>query len=919
MKNNKYLCKIIGLLLIGCFSISTIYSQTQIDTDTIITHLRGSVLSNGSQPPDSTVGAYMGSLKSDGSWNDVNYADKSVVIWSPYRHLNRLLAMCKAYNMSKSIYYHSGAVKAQIYTAFTYWNKSHPKSSNWFNNDIGGPMNYGACLLTLKTTDGFGFGSDTLITLANAYLNYYNVSASIYPFALTGSNQNENLLISMYKACILDSTDELKRNFDTAFAGIQLFGGKSEGMKADKSYYFHGRILYNWGYGSVFLLNITNMIGVARNTAFAASTSQLNTVIDFVLDGQQWLQQKSTADFNAIGRGISNNGGLNVSFIRTGCLNDLVKICGGYRLTELNNYSKFVIGGNVSFQSPGNKQFWKSDFMIQHGKKFYLSVKTPSNRTIATESVNGESLKAKYLSWGSTNIMINGDEYQNAIPVWDWTRIPGTTTANDPNANFTKMPTNKFTPSNAFAGGVSNGVYGLSADAFIWDSVSGNKSYFFTPDGMYCMGSGIASTKKGRVIVTSVNQCLSSGNITIDSAGKQSAFFGQQKRDSTIKWVHHNNVGYLFPNYGNITVANQIQTGSWSLINSSEDSTTISNKIFSLWVNHDTLPNTGTYEYIVIPNMSVSQFSKWSSNCFLKKIANNSSLQAFLDDSAKVYAISFYSAGGVLLDTTNNFYIRSNKPALLLIQKQKNGYTISLADPTQLLDSIGITSSLKLYGPNSTVNGDSTFINFLLPNGDSAGKTITNTYLLTNPLPIHFVDVKSVLNENSNIAINWDVSNEEGIVRYEVEKSNDGKNYTILQSIDADNSFKGSYGIVDNNVSVTNYYRIKAIANNGVVSYSAVSHVANKDLANTHFRLFPNPLHGNHLKLSLENIPSGKYYVTLFNPIGQKNAIQAIIHLGGNEDYSMNLGNISNGVYRVVIREEGSNQLVGMSSLLVKH
>ena len=914
MKKNKYSLHFITLFIIGCQIFNPILAQTQVDTDTITARFR-TYVSSGTTTPDTTIRSYLDSLLADGSWNDVNYANQAAVLWLPLTHLNRVYSICQAYNNKKSAFYHSIDVKAKLYSAFTYWNTRNPVSTNWYENDIAWPTVYAKSLLAMKTGDAFGYSQDTIYSMADAGLNYYNVSAQIYtPItieAIQGSNQTLNLQISMYKACIKDSTDELRRDFDTAFATVKVYPGTGLGMKVDNSFYMHGPQLYNWGYGSQFLSGVAFFAYYSRNTAYATTTDNIKRLIDFVIDGQQWFQQKNICDFEVTGRGISRSGNLTVSSIRSNCLNYLINMNVGYRTTELNNYYKFANGGYVTFQSPGNKQFYKSDFMAHHGANFYLSVKTPSKRTIASESLNSENLKAKYAPWGSTNIMINGDEYQNAIPVWDWTRIPGTTAANDPNANFTKMPGNGFITTTSFAGGVSNGVYGLSADAFTWDSVSGKKSYFFTPNGMYCMGAAISSTKKGRYIVTSVNQCVSSGTITMDSAGTQTSFNGTQTKYSNVSWVHHNNVGYLFPRYGNITIANQVQTGSWYSINTSQSTTPLSNTIFSLWVNHDTVPKTGTYEYIVAPYKSLSQFSSWAATCPLKKVANNSGFQAYLDDSAKVYAVAFYSASGLLLDTVNNFYVRTNKPALLLIQKQTNGYTISLADPTQLLDSIGITTSVTLTGQNAILKGDSTFINFYLPRGDTAGKTVTNTYLLTNPMPIHFSEIKSVLQKNGTISVNWNVTDEEGIVRYEVEKSVDGRNFSLVQLVAPSDKANGSYRVIDNGISAINYYRIKAIGSNGVAIVSAVTQVATMDLSTAHFRLFPNPMKGNRLNLSLENSSKGKYVVTVLNPIGQKVSEQSIAYSGGIATYSLLLNErLDKGAYNVVVREEGSKQVV---------
>lgn len=908
------------LIFTLCFSINaTVNAQTQADTDTITSRFRSSFLS-GTPTNDTIIRAYLDSLQPNGSWNDVDYANQGAVTWLPVTHLQRLLAICKSYNTSSSVYYYNDNTKAKIYSAFNYWNVRKPTSTNWYNIDIIAPTDYGQSLLLMKTGDANGFSQDTLNALADAGINYYNVIAAQYaPTSEIVQASNQTLLLeaSIYKGCIKDSTSELKMNFDTIFSNINIASGLGLGMKIDNSYYFHGSQLYNWGYGTGFLNGVSSMDYFARNTAFATTTATIDSLISYILDGQQWMEQGNICDYSALGRDLARQGELSVgSNLRTSCLIYLINLNTGFRTKELNNYYKYAKGGNVSFQYPGNKQFWKSDYMVQHGSNFLLSVKTPSKRTTGSETLNQENLKGKYLPWGSTTIMITGTEYQNAFPVWDWTRVPGTTTQNTPNPTFSKLPTGIYTPTNSFAGGVSNGVYGLEAYDFTFDTVSGKKAYFFTPTAMYCLGAGIASKKAGGPILTSVNQCISKGTITIDSAGNQSAFSGTQHAYTNLNWVYHNSVGYLFPSQGNITVANQSQSGSWVSIDAAQSATPLTYNIFSAWFNHGTQPTNGSYEYIVVPYKSVSQFSTWAGSNQLRKLINTSTIQAFADDSANVYAVAFYKAGSILLDTATSFSIKTNKPSLLLIQKQSNGYSISVADPTQLLDTVTVTTSVSLSGTNAVVNADSTTtINFKLPKGDTAGKTISYFYTIVKPLPIQFVDIKATLIDKNNIAVSWDVSDEIGIAKYEVQKSTDGKAFNVIGEVAAKNTVT-SYQFIDNNVSSINFYRIKAISESGAINYSNVAKLTTNNSPLT--TIYPNPLVYKTLNVQLGNAVAGKYSVSVYNSIGQKVAEQTISHAGGSGTYALNIDNaFAKGIYEVVIQEEGSKLVVYQTKLSV--
>jgi hypothetical protein len=73
----------------------------------------------------------------------------------------------------------------------------------------------------------------------------------------------------------------------------------------------------------------------------------------------------------------------------------------------------------------GSRHYWLADYTVHHRAGFFLSVRTHSNRTYASECVNSENLRGWHMADGATFIMQRGDEYSGIFPVWSWTRIPG--------------------------------------------------------------------------------------------------------------------------------------------------------------------------------------------------------------------------------------------------------------------------------------------------------------------------------------------------------------------------------------------------------------------------------------------------------------------------------------------------------------
>ena len=705
--------------LVLVFTSSVVLSQINIITQ----RLRDELIREPADDKDITN--YLTTLNSGGSWSDINYADSSQRDWPAVDHSRRLKSICTGYNKPTSLYYHSNELKSKITTAIEFYIKTKPQCPNWWFNAIGAPNNLAPALILMKTGDKFGYNQAKLDFYCDELLNYYSESAVKWPFATTGANKIWLLTSSIYKACIKNNESVLRSNFQSAFDQAIIMPGTGEGIKNDYSYYQHGPQLYCGGYGMAFMEDITNFGTLAEGTSYQMSNTQVQIITNAILEGFQWFCQKSAFDFGTTGREISRSGAGSSSSLKI--VVDRLKLMNPSRSTELNNCYNFI-NGSSDFTNPGNKYFWKSDFMVQHGPTFYLSARIPSKRITGTERMNNENLKRKWLPWGATNIMIDGDEYRNIFAVWDWSRIPGVTSVKEEVPGLPVAGDFYLVSSTEFAGGVSDGICGLAAYDYSWDGVSGRKAYFFTPEALYCLGSGICASKSNPVI-TNVNQCFSSGPVTLKNKNTISTFDGTEITSSNIKWVYHNRVGYYFPSNGEITIKNMNQTGSWNDINIAESKTKLTYKVFSTWIGHGNVPSNDKYEYIVVPSTSLEQFMTWLESSPLKMISNTTDIQAFHEINKKVYGIAFYNPGGINLD--QGLFIWTDKPCLLLIQEINNGsrLKISISDPTTKLKNINIRISKKLSGPGSVYNDDKTSgISVFLPEGDNAGKSITLEY-----------------------------------------------------------------------------------------------------------------------------------------------------------------------------------------------
>ena len=88
-------------------------------------------------------------IRGDGSWPDINYADTKRSGWEPKQHTERILKLTKYYareqeNVSAQ---EISAVVSIIHQAMKYWFVQKPVCKNWWYNQIGIPRTLGPAFL----------------------------------------------------------------------------------------------------------------------------------------------------------------------------------------------------------------------------------------------------------------------------------------------------------------------------------------------------------------------------------------------------------------------------------------------------------------------------------------------------------------------------------------------------------------------------------------------------------------------------------------------------------------------------------------------------------------------------------------------------------------------------------------------------
>ncbi len=173
-----------------------------------------------------------------------------------------------------------------------------------------------------------------------------------------------------------------------------------------------------------------------------------------------------------------------------------------------------------------------------------------------------------------------------------------------------------------------------------------------------------------------------------------------------------------------------------------------------------------------------------------------------------------------------------------------------------------------------------------------------------NNLTSCFTAVKAVKSGNA-IKVEWQVMTEFNLQHYEVEESVNGITFSKAQVQPPlnNNGDEAAYSWMDaviNNGS--NFYRIRAVQNDGAVKYSAIVNVLSGKEGIAAINVYPNPSVGNAINLQLNNLLKGSYTVSVFNNAGQKIYNRSLQHNGGGSCELLQLDiSAAKGLYHVEV------------------
>ena len=675
--------KIIPIAIIALLVLPSHAKKTD-DFKIIKERVVNEVMKTGTE--DSRVEAILGRINKDGSFQDINYTDLSRTAGFPHRrHTSDLVYLAKAYKTKKSKFYQSGKLKEQIITSLKYWVDHDFFGDNWHDNQISTPTN----LVDLMLVIGDELPKD-LVNRAQPIIGRANMDAS-------GARPSGDRIViaGILAKNLLFVAD--RTGFDKIIKIIEgevKFSTGKRGMQHDYSFHHREDRVNNttsYGYGKY-----ANAFGewsyYVANTQYAFSVEKINHLVDYYLDGiYKQMVYGIYTDVSVKNRSVSQK----ADFEPHDVLEiERLLLSTDYRKNELEEIMKLRKGEakpSLSF----SKFFWQTEHFVFQRPNFYTTVRMFSTRNRNMEEpYNGPGKTTHHRADGTNYLMLKGDEYHNIWPVYDWQKISGTTIMQKPKLHGAdNIQLDGLTD---FVGAVTDGLYGAVAFDFKspHDMLEAKKSWFFFDEEYVCLGAAIKS-QPDLPVATTINQVLMRSDVTIMQEGSVKKLPRGDRELTQVKSVYQDRIGYIFPEPATVHLSNQAEEGRWSDIT---DQKNISEEIvrmdvFMLWFDHGKSPDSASYQYIVVPDVSEQELMETSrNNRNIEIIANTSDVQAVRNNKSGICQMAFYKAGEIKI--SGDLKVRIDSPGMAMLRTRDDKVQeLTVSDPSRKLSRVMVTLS----------------------------------------------------------------------------------------------------------------------------------------------------------------------------------------------------------------------------------
>lgn len=652
------------------------------DFDKIYNRMYDAYLTNPSKANTTTL---LENTNYDGTFRGLNYQSTD---GSLRKHTQNMIGLAAAFKNPESAYFNNLEIEKLYLSALKYWVEANHQDQNWWFRYVAYPKELSKSVILMA--DEIKQDKELLEKTVQYLYWSYDDSDRLNKGRLLGAN-GADIVIGSMTASLLTQNDEQMMGFKNLMNRL-LTIQPVEGIQVDYSFAQHckfGRQLYFTNYGKEYINSVMYYLEFCDGTKFQPEGVAL--LQDLFIKGGQWIFFSRHYDPSHTGRGYNTDQSLDVIKSLADRLSKL-KIP---NRDEMKKISK-RIGGENSLE--GNRLFWRMDYMINRRANYMTSSRMTSTRTVGNEAGNGAGENNYYTSNGTNYIFVTGREYdRDYYKKLNIRQFPGTTAEQD----TAKIPVPYWGENgkngNAFAGGVSDSIYGACGMILDRRNVKAHKGWFYFDDEFVCLGAGVNESDGKGPVYTTINQCNADGQVEYSQGGRSSML----KEEATLTgtdWVLHGKIGYF------------------DLESKAELKVACTPDLFSLIVNHGINPQNGSYAYLVKPGMkSAKEAVKYKEDIPVEIIANTDRVQAVRHKKLNLVEVIFYQAGH--LDLGNGDTISVDAPCAVLLNAVQN--KMNIANPRCESENPAVIQV------NVTRKGQSETLVFDMPQGEMAGSCVS--------------------------------------------------------------------------------------------------------------------------------------------------------------------------------------------------
>ena len=597
--------------------------------------------------PDELLKRYLDAFSMEtGRFSDLDYANNDRSGWQPSYHAIRLYMLARTYAHAPS-----ERLREVILRGIDYWNTAGHVCPNWWYNQIGVPRLMGPVYLVMKPEM-----SPEQLAGAVRIMDRSQIG-------MTGQNKVALSGCALIRGLLTDDLALVRAARDSIASEIYVTTG--EGLQPDASFHQHGPMMQFGNYGLAYIGAMAYWGGVFAGTDWAFDSAQTDLLARYALEGIRWTVWRGAMDIAACGRQI---------FTRSpeGKAYALAQATTHMAVLDPDRAEEYT---NDTFT--GNKFFPRSDYLIRRSPNWYSSVRMSSDHTYGFEMTNSENLLGTYSADGVTHTAVDGDEYYEIFPVWDWRRLPGLTVQDNGRELSTRY--NYYSNLSDFVGAAAARTAAAAAMRLDRDGLKARKAYFYIDDMVVCLGADIRSDSL-LPTSTAVEQSLLKGEVRYGIGNKTYTLTQGAVEKSDLTWAHQNKVGYLFLEPMDVRLSAEQQTGSWSRIaHFYRGWPTEQRDVFSVTIAHR-LPS--SYAYALLPDRTAEATERTAKNIPVRVVENSATVQAVASSDGQLLVVAYAPCTVAV----KGIYFSAQTPGIYLVERSTKGaFRVAAADPTQKL------------------------------------------------------------------------------------------------------------------------------------------------------------------------------------------------------------------------------------------